>query len=89
VTPNPSIEIPPARPCYSLVFHEFGVKRVCFFDQYRRYADVFDAWPKGRKGKIDLSEAPAAYKDIDAVIEAQKDLIEVLVRLTPLGVVKG
>jgi tRNA-splicing ligase RtcB len=50
---------------------------------------VFDAWPKGRKGKIDLSEAPAAYKDIDAVIEAQKDLIEVLVRLTPLGVVKG
>jgi tRNA-splicing ligase RtcB len=50
---------------------------------------VFDTWPKGRKGKIDLSEAPAAYKDIDAVIEAQKDLIEVLVRLTPLGVVKG
>jgi tRNA-splicing ligase RtcB len=50
---------------------------------------VFDTWPRGRKGKIDLSEAPAAYKDIDAVIEAQKDLIEVLVRLTPLGVVKG
>lgn len=50
---------------------------------------VFDDWPKGRKGKIDLSEAPAAYKDIDAVIEAQKDLIDVLVRLTPLGVVKG
>jgi tRNA-splicing ligase RtcB len=50
---------------------------------------VFDTWPKGRKGKIDLSEAPAAYKDIEAVIDAQKDLIEVLVRLTPLGVVKG
>ncbi len=50
---------------------------------------VFDSWPRGRKGKIDLSEAPQAYKDIDAVIEAQKDLVEVVVKLRPLGVVKG
>ncbi len=61
------------------------------FEQVRRSMKgiVFDTWPKGRKGRIDLSEAPAAYKDIDAVIAAQKDLVDVLVRLTPLGVVKG
>jgi tRNA-splicing ligase RtcB len=50
---------------------------------------VFDTWPRGRKGKIDLSEAPQAYKDIDAVMEAQKDLVETVVKLRPLGVVKG
>lgn len=50
---------------------------------------VFDTWPRGRKGKIDLSEAPQAYKDIDAVMESQKDLVEVFVKLRPLGVVKG
>ena len=50
---------------------------------------VFDNWPRGKKGKIDLSEAPQAYKDIDAVMEAQKDLVETVVKLRPLGVVKG
>ncbi|HMD68394.1 MAG TPA: RtcB family protein, partial [Chitinivibrionales bacterium] len=50
---------------------------------------VFDAWPRGRKGKIDLSEAPQAYKNIDDVIAAQRDLVEVEVKLRPLGVVKG
>jgi tRNA-splicing ligase RtcB len=50
---------------------------------------VFDTWPRGRKGKLDLSEAPQAYKDIDAVMDAQKDLVEVVVKLRPLGVVKG
>jgi tRNA-splicing ligase RtcB len=50
---------------------------------------VFDTWPRGRKGKIDLGEAPAAYKDIDAVIDAQQDLVAVTVKLRPLGVVKG
>jgi tRNA-splicing ligase RtcB (3'-phosphate/5'-hydroxy nucleic acid ligase) len=50
---------------------------------------VFDTWPRGRKGKIDLSEAPQAYKNIDRVIDAQEDLVEVLVKLKPLGVVKG
>jgi tRNA-splicing ligase RtcB (3'-phosphate/5'-hydroxy nucleic acid ligase) len=50
---------------------------------------VFDTWPRGRKGKIDLSEAPQAYKNIDDVIAAQSDLVEVEVKLRPLGVVKG
>lgn len=37
----------------------------------------------------DLDEASSAYKDIDTVIDNQKDLIEVLIELTPLGVIKG
>lgn len=38
---------------------------------------------------LDLSEAPQAYMDIDEVIESELDLIEPLVRLTPLAVLKG
>ncbi len=41
------------------------------------------------KGTLDLSEAPQAYKAIDDVIAAELDLIEPLVRLTPLAVLKG
>jgi tRNA-splicing ligase RtcB len=37
----------------------------------------------------DLSEAPQANKNIDAVIEAEQDLIKPIVKLRPLGVVKG
>lgn len=36
-----------------------------------------------------LDEAPSAYKDIDEVMEQQKDLVQILVKLTPLAVVKG
>jgi tRNA-splicing ligase RtcB len=54
---------------------------------------VYDRWSKVRRGKTkgmyDLSEAPQAYKNIDAVIEAEQDLIEPVVKLRPLGVVKG
>ncbi len=40
--------------------------------------------------KRDLAEeAPAAYKDIEEVMRHQSDLVEPLVRLTPIGVVKG
>jgi len=41
------------------------------------------------RGKRDLDEAPGAYKDIDQVIDSQRDLVEVTVRLRPLAVVKG
>ena len=41
------------------------------------------------RGDKDLDEAPGAYKDIDIVMENQKDLVEILVELTPLGVIKG
>ena len=37
----------------------------------------------------DLDEAPSAYKNIDTVMEEQKDLVKILVKLSPLGVIKG
>ena len=55
---------------------------------------VCERWkPFRRYGKTkdltDLSEAPQAYKPIDAVIAAEADLVEPLVRLTPLASLKG
>jgi len=50
---------------------------------------VHSQWSRDRKGHLDLSEAPQAYKDIDEVMAAQSDLVEILVKLKPLGVVKG
>jgi len=58
---------------------------------------VFDRWHRagghgrrgGRGGALDLSEAPQAYKDIDTVIANQRDLVEPVVKLRPLGVIKG
>lgn len=37
----------------------------------------------------DLDEAPSSYKDIDIVMEEQKDLVDVTLKLEPLAVVKG
>lgn len=34
-------------------------------------------------------ECAAAYKDLDEVMENQKDLVKPLVKLKPIGVVKG
>lgn len=51
---------------------------------------VFDRWNKIQKQKLwDLGESPLAYKDIDQVIQAEMDLIEPVVKLSPLGVIKG
>ncbi len=44
---------------------------------------VFPGW------KGDLSESPLCYKDIETVMSQQKDLVKPLVKLTPLGVMKG
>lgn len=41
------------------------------------------------RGIHDLDEASGAYKDISVVMKNQKDLVEILVELTPLGVIKG
>ncbi len=41
------------------------------------------------RGKKDLDEAPGAYKDIEKIMELQKDLVKITHRLTPLAVVKG
>ena len=37
----------------------------------------------------DLDEAASAYKDIDEVMANQDDLVEIVVKLTPLAVIKG
>jgi len=37
----------------------------------------------------DLDEATSSYKNIKDVMENQKDLVEILVELSPLGVIKG
>ena len=37
----------------------------------------------------DLDEASSAYKNIQDVMEAQKDLVNIKVKLTPLAVIKG
>ncbi len=41
------------------------------------------------RSEKDLDEAPGAYKDISTVMDNQKDLVKILVELTPLAVVKG
>jgi len=41
------------------------------------------------RNKKDLDEASSAYKDINEVMDNQKDLVNVLVELTPLAVIKG
>lgn len=43
----------------------------------------------GIRSVKDLDEASGAYKDIDVVMENQKDLVEILVELQPLAVIKG
>ncbi|NQT91414.1 MAG: RtcB family protein [Lentisphaerae bacterium] len=50
---------------------------------------VHGRWRRTRKGDLDLSEAPQAYKNIEEVMEAQSDLVEIVTRLHPLGVIKG
>lgn len=56
---------------------------------------IFDGWSPvkrrygKREGLLDFGEAPAAYKDIEDVIKSQLDLIKPVVRLKPLGVIKG
>jgi tRNA-splicing ligase RtcB len=37
----------------------------------------------------DLDEAPGAYKDINKVMQYQKDLVDIIVKLEPLAVIKG
>ncbi|HEA46439.1 MAG TPA: RtcB family protein [Candidatus Pacearchaeota archaeon] len=41
------------------------------------------------RGVKDLDEASGAYKSIDEVMRNQSDLVEILVELSPLGVIKG
>jgi tRNA-splicing ligase RtcB len=43
----------------------------------------------GIRGKHDLDEAAGAYKDIGAVMQNQQDLVDIIVELSPMGVIKG
>ena len=42
-----------------------------------------------RKDADVIDETPAAYKDIDAVMEAQRDLVEIVYTLKQVLCVKG
>ena len=45
---------------------------------------------KGKEtGMMDVSEAPAAYKDISSVMSNQTDLVKPVVELTPIMCMKG
>ena len=50
---------------------------------------VYGRWGQDRKGNPDFGEAPQAYKDIEDVIEAESDLVKPIIKLWPLGVIKG
>ena len=41
------------------------------------------------RGISDLDEASGAYKPIEIVMEEQKDLVDIIVKLEPLAVIKG
>lgn len=41
------------------------------------------------RNQEELEEASGAYKDIDEVMENQKDLVKILIELKPLAVIKG
>ncbi|MCL2573242.1 MAG: RtcB family protein [Defluviitaleaceae bacterium] len=56
-------------------------------DEIRRLDDA--GVVHGMRNKNDLDEAASAYKDIDIVMEEQKDLVKIKVELTPLGVIKA
>ena len=43
----------------------------------------------GLRSKSNLEEAPSAYKDIDVVMEDQKDLVKIVSKLKPIGNMKG
>jgi len=54
---------------------------------------LYGGWKKHERGKlkgrIDLGEAPGAYKDIEDVMSKQTDLVDVVVKLTPVRCLKG
>lgn len=58
------------------------------FDGWNRYTS-FRSKKRAGEPEFDFGEAPGAYKNIDEVIASQKDLVQPLVKLRPLGVIKG
>jgi len=65
-------------------------EKTCMKEMKGIYFDGFKPITRGRlKGQPDLSEAGGAYKDINEVMKQQKELVEIVHELTPLGVLKG
>jgi len=55
----------------------------------RRHLPNLTAGVECRKDVDVVDEIPGAYKDLESVIAAQTDLVEVVARLTTLMCVKG
>jgi len=65
-------------------------EKTCIKEMEEIYFEGFKPITRGRlKGQPDLSEAGGAYKDINEVMEQQKELVYIITELTPLGVLKG
>ena len=63
-------------------------KNTLDFEEEKRKLDEAGVIHSMRSAE-ELDEAPSAYKDIDVVMENQKDLVNILVKLEPLAVIKG
>lgn len=59
------------------------------FDGWKAARNKFGKGPAKSGALYDLEEAPLAYKDIEDVIASELDLVTPVVKLRPLGVVKG
>ena len=62
-----------------------AVKTLNLADEQNKMAGIVH----GLRTAKDLDESPGAYKDIDVVMENQKDLVNILHKLTPLASIKG
>jgi tRNA-splicing ligase RtcB len=56
-------------------------------DEIKRLDDI--GVIHGIRNAADLDEASGAYKSIDVVMEEQRDLVDIVMKLTPLAVIKG
>jgi len=64
-----------------------ATRELCLEDEIKRLDE--QGIVHGIRNASDLDEAAGAYKDIDMVMDNQKDLVDILVELQPLGVIKG
>lgn len=62
-----------------------AIRTLNLADEQAKMGDILGK-PRSQQ---ELEEAPGAYKDIDVVMENQKDLVKILVELKPLAVIKG
>jgi tRNA-splicing ligase RtcB len=62
-----------------------AIRRLVLEDEQKRMEGIIGK-PRSQN---ELDEAPGAYKDIDTVMENQKELVKIKVKLKPLAVIKG